>query len=491
MLRYWNPKRLNTEIEKYGYTFSISVYLKYLLGIYLGIAAFTWVFRLKVPFMLLVMGIVSVFVPGVFLMTYRNLYEEKKFEDLTAYMEQLLYSFKRRAKILTALEDTLLLFQEGESQIYESIERAVLHIRAAETRGDIYEEAFSIIEKEYGCKRLYKIHDFLRKVERTGGCPDAAVEILLNDRKLWIERVYSQENEKKNIKIKVTIGIGLSFLICAMSILMLPKEFDITDNLVSQVVTAAVVILNLLIWYTAQRKLSGSLILMEGESDSEEILQKYNYMMCGSMEKEKKKSLAAAVLFLAAAAILYWKGNVLYAVLVVILAVLLAGQPRRKYKSAMKRVKKEVEKQFPEWLMNLSLQLQTDNVHVSLEKTIPDAPEILKDELNKLLEGIEQHPNSLKPYIGFMEVLKLPDVFSAMKLLYSMAEFGTGDMGKQIDALVQRNIVMMDKAEKLRQEDIFAGIGFLVLLPMVTGVLKMLADLVLVIFNILSVVNTI
>ena len=75
-------------------------------------------------------------------------------------MEQLLYSFKRRAKILTALEDTKLLFRQGESRLYNGIEYAVEHIQSAQSEGNIYQEAFSEIEKEYGCKRLYKIHDF-------------------------------------------------------------------------------------------------------------------------------------------------------------------------------------------------------------------------------------------------------------------------------------------------------------------------------------------
>lgn len=145
----------------------------------------------------------------------------------------------------------------------------------------------------------------------------------------------------------------------------------------------------------------------------------------------------------------------------------------------------------PEWLMNLSLQLQTDNVHVSLKKTIPDAPFILKQDLTRLVEEIEQQPNALQPYLRFMREFQIPDVLSAMKILYSMAEFGIGDMGGQIDALVQRNTVMMDRAERLKEEDMMAGVGFLVLLPMITGVVKMLADLVLVILGILSVVNTI
>lgn len=271
MFHYWNPKLLNLEIQRCGYTFSASSYVKYLLAVYLGIAGFAYLFQLQVFFSVIVMAAASIFVPTVFLMNYKNLYEEKKFEDLTAYMEQLLYSFKRRAKILTALEDTKLLFRQGESRLYNGIEYAVEHIQSAQSEGNIYQEAFSEIEKEYGCKRLYKIHDFLMQVEQSGGSPDAAIEILLNDRKMWIERIYGLQKEKKNIKVKVTIGIGLSFLICAMSILMLPKEFDITQNPISQAVTTGVVILNMLIWYAAQKKLSGSLILSDEGVDEAEI----------------------------------------------------------------------------------------------------------------------------------------------------------------------------------------------------------------------------
>ncbi len=85
------------------------------------------------------------------------------------------------------------------------------------------------------------------QVEQSGGSPDAAIEILLNDRKMWIERIYGcRKRKKKNIKVKVTIGIGLSFPTLRMSILMLPKEFDITQDPISQAVTTGVVILNML-----------------------------------------------------------------------------------------------------------------------------------------------------------------------------------------------------------------------------------------------------
>ena len=59
-------------------------YVKYLLAVYLGIAGFAYLFQLQVFFSVIVMAAASIFVPTVFLMNYKNLYEEKKFEDLTA-----------------------------------------------------------------------------------------------------------------------------------------------------------------------------------------------------------------------------------------------------------------------------------------------------------------------------------------------------------------------------------------------------------------------
>ena len=72
MFHYWNPKLLNLEIQRCGYTFSASSYVKYLLAVYLGIAGFAYLFQLQVFFSVIVMAAASIFVPTVFLMNYIN-----------------------------------------------------------------------------------------------------------------------------------------------------------------------------------------------------------------------------------------------------------------------------------------------------------------------------------------------------------------------------------------------------------------------------------
>ncbi|CUX20694.1 hypothetical protein [Clostridium sp. C105KSO13] len=491
ILRYLNPGCLRREIQRFGYNFSPRRYVECFLGLYGCLACLFYVFKLKLPFILAICGSTACFVPSMFAMVYRSRYEARRFEDITAYMEQMLYSFKRHAKILNSLEDTLVLFEKGESRLYDAVLEAITFIQNGTAENNLYREAFSIIEKEYGCPKLFKIHDFLIEAEAVGGDFTTSADILLKERRLWIDRVYDLQREKKNIKVKITIGIMLSFLVCAMTVYMLPKEFGITKHLVSQIVTMVTVLLNLLIWYAAQVKLSAGLIKEDGMRKFEEVKRQYNYVMHRDLHKETKKMCLLAILFVIFAALLGKQGNLTAAGLLLLFSVLLCTQPRRQYKVSMKYVVREVEKTFPDWLMSMSLRLQTDNVHVSLSKSAAYAPEILQEELALLLERIEEAPGSVRPYLSFMEKVKLPDVTSAMKVLYSMAEFGATDINGQIGPLVERGLSMTDRAERLKAEDRLAGISFLVLLPMVTGVVKMLADLGLVMAYILSAVTNI
>ena len=74
-------------------------------------------------------------------------------------------------------------------------------------------------------------------------------------------------------------------------------------------------------------------------------------------------------------------------------------------------------------------------------------------------------------------------------MLYSMATFGFDNNNKQLQALVERNAILIDKAEKMKSEDYLAGVGILVLLPMITGTVKMITDLICVITYLLSMVS--
>ena len=177
---YFNPKQFNQEIHRYNSDIKNGQFLKFLFATYAGLIIFMIVLKLKIPFMVVILAIMTLFLPSVFLLNLRTNYEIRKFESVNSYLEQLLYSFRRKPKILTALQDTVLLFQEEKnSELREAIEEAIACIQNPSGNGDVYEEALSIIEKDFGCKRMKKIHSFLRQVESAGGNIDKSVEILL------------------------------------------------------------------------------------------------------------------------------------------------------------------------------------------------------------------------------------------------------------------------------------------------------------------------
>lgn len=487
---YLNFKNLQADIHRCGQEVSMLDYLKFLCAAYLCMIAFCYVFKLKGACIAVVAVFITMLLPLIFMANIRNMYESKRFEDVNSYLEQILYSFKKQPKILMALQDTKILFSENEKGgFYVVIDKAIQYIQNGVSDGDIYREALGIIEEEYGCKKMSKVHNFMIKAEHDGGTCDGAIEILLLDLRLWVNRIFELIQEKQKVKINVTIAIGLSFLIVGMAIYMIPSSFGITDQWISQIVTTVCILMDVLIWYFVQNKLSGSLLDVDRDEPFEDLKRYYDTVMHdnGRTKKKTRNGKIAGVLIFIAAAACYPLLGIQPCIALVVLGLIVMTQAKRHYKFAYKRISKAVEKTFPEWLLSLSLQLQTDNVHVSIMKTIKDAPEILQEELYKLQDSIEKDPSSLKPYVSFMEIFHIADITSAMKMLYSMAEFGTEDAQEQIGTLVQRNTSMMDRAEKMRMEDSLAGISISMLLPMITGVIKMIADLGLVMVSLLQI----
>lgn len=486
-----NPVYLQFRIDNFGLEpFSMLKYLRFILVAVIGLLAMCFILKLKAIYTLVLLVLELVLLPSVYYISWKNKYEMKKFLDVSAYLEQILYSFKRKPKILSSLKDATILFEgEDDSRFNDAINQAIEHIQYGETSGDVYKEAFQYIENEYGCKRVSKTHSFLARVENAGGDPEDAINILLEDRSLWVSRIQSLLQEKGKIRLNVTIGIALSLVVVTMCVYMLPPDFKIYAQVASQLARTITIGLDMLIWFYVQYALGQSLLDVDKDAPFEEIERSYNIVMHGTGESKNKTFAIAAVMCILGAVISFITIGTAPAVVLALFSIIIFTQPKRQYKVCFKRVKREVEKAFPDWLLSLALQMQTDNLHVSIIKTSLDAPRILMEELQKLQDGIEIHPDELEPFANFFKKLEIADIMTAMKMLYAMDQFGAADSQEQIKALVNRNTEIMDKAERMRLEDHLAGISFAMLLPMLTGVISMLTDLVLVMGFVLSKVN--
>lgn len=473
---YLNPANIQKEVNRFGYSFSLSGFWKYFVLTFIGIFVLCKIYGLHLGFTLFVM-IFSIFLaPSVILNTYRNQYEQKRFSDLTNYLEQILYSFRRVPKILNALQDAMVVFPNGKMN--ELIKTTIYNIqnRPLEEGDSIYENAFQEMEEYYGCRRLIQAHNFLVKVETLGGDYSRSIDILIEDRRLWLERVYELEKERKGLMTKITISLILSFVICGSAMLMLPGDFGTLDTIVCQLVTTAFITGDILIWYFARKKLSADW-LDDWLEDVGRIDRNYDLVVNYDPKKENRESVIMVMAFL----IISISGIAVHSTNITIIGILLMiyafFHSNLRLKSARKYILREINKGFPVWIMELSLLLQTENPHVALSRSIEQAPHVLKASLIKLVEELEKNPTQIEPYLQFMPKFDMPDIQSAMRLLYSMSEFGSEDAGKQIGTLVERNNRLMDKAERMVNEDSIAGTGALALVPMLTGSVKLMADL--------------
>ena len=104
---------------------------------------------------------------------------------------------------------------------------------------------------------------------------------------------------------------------------------DISSNPLGQIITTLVLISDLFIFYRADKKLTVGFVESD-HTDDEEFVKQYDRL---SKYDEKK----------------FWD--------------------RLGKRIALKSVSREIEKQFPNWLMEVSLLLQTENVPVAVQKS--------------------------------------------------------------------------------------------------------------------------
>lgn len=443
--RIWqliNPKYLQQQADGYGYYFSMRNYLFLLTVSMAGVMLCGSIFALRWYFTGAVIIVWTLFLPGMLLDGYKNMYEHKKFLEVSDYMEQLLYSFKQQGKILTALRDTGELFQEGRMR--KCIGQAVDYIEKGVYEKDLYREAFSEIERVYPGRRIAGIHNFLRLVEKNGGNYSNGITLLLEDKALWEDNVLLLQEDKRRGRNRVSAALIITMVLAAVFhgvYRSMPKAYSIVDNPITQIATTCYILLNILIFRKANRELAESWLKRESTSEERKVRDYWKVVTdYGSRPLWRKNPVA--------------------------------------YRISYNWLVKEINLRFPQWLMEIALLLQGNNVQVAITKTLTDAPAVLRPELEKLIEGLKKQPEAMKPYMEFLKQFQLSYVQSAMKMLYAISESGQGDSQEQIKLMVRRNEKLMDKAEKILNERNLTGISMVGYLPQITISFQMMANMV-------------
>ena len=475
-IKYLRYRNLTQELAKHGYEYTPKKALFAYGMIVLVAAIFGLLYKLELPYIAAIGIIGLVFSPMVILQTMKGRYHTTMFSLANNYMEQFLYSFKRNGTVLNALLETATIFDEGI--FHEALEKAIEHIQYTTDSEDPEREALDIVGEFFHCERIDAIHSFVIGAQRRGGDAGGSILLIAKNRAMWAERVMNLQKEFQIVKRNIMIALVATMLICILPLYLLGGDLDISSIPLCQISAVVLIGICMLIYVKADKKLCRSWI--EKEVDSTGMGKKYLQVRDYDEVKEAKSSQKMAIIpvILFIGAFIYFK-NIAVLVAGVVVVLFFLNQHKIGHSLAMKKVAREIEKQFPNWLMEVALLLQTDNVQMAIRKSMDSAPEVLVYALEDLIYQLEEDPNAIEPYHRFLKEYRNPDVQSAMKMLYALSSGNAGDVTKQVEELIDRNNAMMDKAEKLEQEDKIAGMKVYILLPSLLASFKLMVDMAL------------
>jgi hypothetical protein len=187
-----------------------------------------------------------------------------------------------------------------------------------------------------------------------------------------------------------------------------------------------------------------------------------------------------------ATAVCFWLGKEAFGAAGLLLMVLMANQHKVGRHLARKNLTGSIKCAFPEWLMDMILLLQSENVQVALQKSLENAPGILARDLQLLVDRLEMEPESAEPYHTFMQEFRIPEVHAAMSMLFSLSIGNSGRAERQISELIEQNLEMLDTVEKERLHDKSSGMYLLFLAPVMTASMKLVVDMALFMLSFLS-----
>lgn len=473
-LHYLNLKNLQTEIYGYGYQYSLKNFLLTLIVSFVAIGFIGYFFLLDGKYIAALLVLFGITLPTIIVDQFRFLYEQKRFRDTVDYLEQMIYSFKKKPKILVSLQDVLLL---SDGEMKKCVEKAIADIQA----GVGYEKALRGIEEEYGCDRMRILHDFMIKVEMQGGKYQSTLNVILNDIQSWTERTYSFQKDRSHIKMTIMISIIMSAIISATTVVLLKNNKDMSSILTTpiyQISTTLVLGALICVFSFAQKKLTGSWLVYTEEEDHKRIDRDWNALKNPPTRMKKFiNTLIVMVICLPVIGIGVYMHNKLFLVIGCILEIMVVTVPTRSGNSAKSRLTKLCEKEFPVWIRGIALDLQTDNVYISLQNSISMAPYVFREELVKLVDAIEKDPTSILPYQHFLEDLEVPEIHSIVKMLYSFTNLGNEDAEGQINSLITRNNLLIEKSERLKDADKVKMVKQITWLPMMLAIGKIFVDM--------------
>ena len=407
---------------------------------------------------------------------HKSVMNQHRFYEVSLYLDTLLYAFVKEEKVELAVRDVSQTLPEGRMK--RLVSKALDYMTMTFDEVEILEDALAMIAQEYPCKRVKDAHKFITHVEYYGGEIEKPIGLLLADKGRWEKRIKEAIAGRKKQFVDIILSVIASLLICGAIIHLPIMDMDISQEWLLQIFAFLVIVADDLVILYGQKYLAVDWIELQLEENEEYYVKKMDSHQNYNEKEEKKFSCILGCIGIVITVFAFVWGNQWLVAAALALTLFFFYQHRVGRMLMEKTLTREIKYAFPNWLLDLVLLLQSENVQVALQKSKEYVPAVLRKELHLLTERLEMQPEASEPYHKFLEGFPIPEVHSAMGILYSLSIGNSGNADKQISELVEKNLELLDATETELLKNSASGMYVLFLLPVLTASFKLVADMV-------------
>lgn len=160
--------------------------------------------------------------------------------------------------------------------------------------------------------------------------------------------------------------------------------------------------------------------------------------------------------------------------------------PIYQQKQAKEKALRELRYEFPIWLRQIQILLQNNNVAHSLEKSLPHAPLIMKEELEKLIASLQVDATNSSAYLEFMKEYEIYEISRAMKLLYRYHMVGAEESYHQFQRMLEATGKWLRSERKNRSDALIAIINWIGIVPLLGCTAMFVSMMLLIIMNMMK-----
>lgn len=313
------------------------------------------------------------------------------------------------------------------------------------------------------------------------------------DIQAWISRTYEYELELKRKKTRLML---LSVLTLFMSMLFVfvystsEMLMGFTDMIGYQILTAIFITGIMFVICMFQIKLNGAWLVDDySHKGLKQTMKSLEYV-----RKHDNKVPIAIIVFsfmlMIAGGYLIYISQLIPGFGLFGFGMLLLNFKKVKYKAHKDRVTKAVKIEFPVWLREIALNLQSYTVINAIENSIENCADVMKPYLTEFLSKVQENPTDIEPYDKFFNGIDYPDAVTAMKMLYSLQGLKESEMNKQINSLITRNQDLLAKSEKLRNSDTLSGVEALGFVPVILFMMMLMGSMFLMFAYMMNYLNS-